>query len=1227
MIALAPAAHAAFEGQYIGQAKIAYSGTLNQGPNSAGLVSFTVRADGTVVEIGNDLIGTIDSGGTITWQQPNAFSFTTGTVAGNILTASAATTANGLTITRSVEANLSGAQFPPGNSFAGQLTDLNPINGYGGINDIKFVNGGFIAVGGSGGIVRSDDSLTWRRASSPTAKPVNTVAYGNGTYLCGGDSGTLFTSPDGVTWTQRVSPFVFGGSTTISNITDATFGSGKFLITSHLGKGATSSDGIAWTEVGASGGTFEKVEFLNGQFVKYYQSSLQYSADGQAWSTAINPNVGVIYDVTYGNGKWVAAGNTRISVSPDGSTWTPAYTGNTKVLEFGNGRFIARTAGSSGTQLYSDDGATWTLASSSLQSSVVDCAYGNGRYVMAGGDLIGSPDGISWGRLKRNRLVLSAVDFKGANSGNPTLYFESMIQTDFNNVRTLMDVNVRTGGSVSEEYFAGDGGKFFLSRGSNPKQYLDLNTTENLHTIITPYGSLRGGFVAGGGGVIRRFVASGLLNSETYSSLEIASPTTRTLRYGMRRAEDWLTFIVGDGGVIVKISDPQGLSPVASLDASGTTEDLRFVGRVSNGGFPALNADVAVGANGTILVRNDTTGAWSSRTSGTAETLIGMAWVPPNFVAVSEDGGVVISPDLNTWTAAPRMVPPGKITRFYNGSGAIPPIALGEAGFYAYAYANSGSVRFQEGVNSLTGAYFTAGSQASSVAFGNGKYVVVGGTYSSASDNGKTWKNAVTGATFNAVAFGEGKFVAVGGPSSETASNDRIYSSSDGLLWTKATMPALNRPLNSVTYGSGKFIASGKRGVVMASDDGVEWTQVAGDLASSDTVVSLAHNNGNFVGVGGGAIVHSSDSGVTFVTRGTAGASGLSSVAWGAGTFVAVGSAGNTIRSTNGTSWSRTQVPANQSSTGSAPVFNQVAYANNHFIATTSSGQAYISTGGVSWQEKYTGVSRVFTGSTVANGLVLFVGAGEITGIAVEDNSPYVTSQPQGGTVNAGTTLNLSVTVSGGNPLTYQWTLNGAVLANGGTVTGTGTSTLTINNITAAFSGTYQVTVTNPDGSRTSHQATVNVEGTAVTGYDAWKEGFTFPAGKDQPLDDADDDGVQNLIEFVTGSDPVQPGPGYLPSIAFASGTQLGGTTDPAKTYFTFRARVRKDRPGITLIPQSGSTIADLLLPGASDLVGQAGPPVDDPNHGEFEFITYYHKVAFEDSTSGKAFMRLGVSL
>ncbi len=58
----------------------------------------------------------------------------------------------------------------------------------------------------------------------------------------------------------------------------------------------------------------------------------------------------------------------------------------------------------------------------------------------------------------------------------------------------------------------------------------------------------------------------------------------------------------------------------------------------------------------------------------------------------------------------------------------------------------------------------------------------------------------------------------------------------------------------------------------------------------------------------------------------------------------------------------------------------------------------------------------------------------------------------------------------------------------------------------------------------------MTVEGSAVVGFDAWKAGFTFPPGEDGPLDDPDGDGVQNLLEFVTGSNPVEGGPSFLPS-------------------------------------------------------------------------------------------------
>ena len=72
----------------------------------------------------------------------------------------------------------------------------------------------------------------------------------------------------------------------------------------------------------------------------------------------------------------------------------------------------------------------------------------------------------------------------------------------------------------------------------------------------------------------------------------------------------------------------------------------------------------------------------------------------------------------------------------------------------------------------------------------------------------------------------------------------------------------------------------------------------------------------------------------------------------------------------------------------------------------------------------------------------------------------------------------------------------------------------------------------------------------------------------------------------------------------------------------SFQARVRKDRSGVTLIPQAAGTIDDLPSPSSAGNAIQAGVPVTDGAYGIF---TYYYTIALEDSQNGKGFMRLTV--
>lgn len=104
-----------------------------------------------------------------------------------------------------------------------------------------------------------------------------------------------------------------------------------------------------------------------------------------------------------------------------------------------------------------------------------------------------------------------------------------------------------------------------------------------------------------------------------------------------------------------------------------------------------------------------------------------------------------------------------------------------------------------------------------------------------------------------------------------------------------------------------------------------------------------------------------------------------------------------------------------------------------------------------------------------------------ITFLATPQNPPSITTQPASQTVTDGQGVTFSVVASGTAPLTYQWRFNGNSI-NGAT----GTS-LSLNPVSPANAGNYDVVVTNSLGSATSAVATltVNPHGPAITNFSA----------------------------------------------------------------------------------------------------------------------------------------------
>jgi len=108
--------------------------------------------------------------------------------------------------------------------------------------------------------------------------------------------------------------------------------------------------------------------------------------------------------------------------------------------------------------------------------------------------------------------------------------------------------------------------------------------------------------------------------------------------------------------------------------------------------------------------------------------------------------------------------------------------------------------------------------------------------------------------------------------------------------------------------------------------------------------------------------------------------------------------------------------------------------------------------------------------------------------------APQIIAQPQGGQFSQGSRIVLRVEATGKLPLTYRWQRNGVDLQDGGGITGSQTSTLTIFPAdSAAHGGRYRCKVSNDCGEVWSSEAEVEITVVGVQqditagGYRLWQ--------------------------------------------------------------------------------------------------------------------------------------------
>ncbi len=146
------------------------------------------------------------------------------------------------------------------------------------------------------------------------------------------------------------------------------------------------------------------------------------------------------------------------------------------------------------------------------------------------------------------------------------------------------------------------------------------------------------------------------------------------------------------------------------------------------------------------------------------------------------------------------------------------------------------------------------------LASGNGRVVSVGhdGKLRCSADVTE-WQSVYVpvDAFIRGVTFGDGKFVAVGGSYSSRTSI--ILTSSNGRRWTAERCPS-RRVLHSVASGNGRFIAVGADGVILSSRNGYRWRAV--NLGTEATLAAVAFGKGVFVAGGDDGLLLTSHDGL-----------------------------------------------------------------------------------------------------------------------------------------------------------------------------------------------------------------------------------------------------------------------------------------------------------------------------------------------------------------------------
>jgi hypothetical protein len=309
--------------------------------------------------------------------------------------------------------------------------------------------------------------------------------------------------------------------------------------------------------------------------------------------------------------------------------------------------------------------------------------------------------------------------------------------------------------------------------------------------------------------------------------------------------------------------------------------------------------------------------------------LRGIAFADGQFVAVGDNGLILVSSDGMAWTEGPGPLVDGLSAVTWGADGWV---VVGNNGL---AVAMDLSVGVPSMNRHLHGAVHA-----------EGRFVAVGeGGTVGLSANGQDWTvhSAGESKALLGVTHGATGYVAVG-------EQGTVITSTVGASW-EPRASGTEAWLSAVAYGAGQYVAVGNDGVILGSPDGVSWEpRISG---TTHWLKDVVHAAARFVAVGGRSLLSSVD-GIQWVPH--AGLRDLEAVAYGNGLWVAVGGTeevrkdsgsgmGVAYTSRDGETWQRHKL-------SSLPWLRDVTYVSGWFVAVAGGdiGGVLRSVDGVRWE-------------------------------------------------------------------------------------------------------------------------------------------------------------------------------------------------------------------------------------------------------------------------------------